>query len=103
MIWGDLFIGEAHAEPYLWAAVALSHGFIGSGVAWVLAAALRRRWAVVLASLGYALWETQQGLLMDGILDWCAFTLGALMIRWPVGGWLAVMILAIAGAAVRNG
>lgn len=100
-MWRDLLTGEAHGEWHHWAATACAHAFLGFGVAAGLALALPELWAILIASSVCALWERRQKLFWDGLLDWTAFTLGALMIVWPVAAWLSVIALALVGALAR--
>ena len=84
----DLLIGEAHADPYVWAAVLLAHAMIGvflmSTLGALVACWLRDGWAgvSVVASL-YAAWEvlqfTKGAPAADCALDWSVVVLGAIL------------------------
>lgn len=114
----DLLIGEAHADPYAWAAVLLAHAMIGvmlmSTLGALVAVWLRDGWAgvSVVASL-YAAWEVLQvtagAPASDCALDWSVVVLGAILAlslwqrRASLGlrAILALLIVCLAGIRRR--
>lgn len=85
----DLLVGESQAAPHYWASVLLAHAMIGVALmflAGIVAAALFGDAAagLVLVACVYAAWEIAQFVqggvsVADGVLDWCAVMLGAVV------------------------
>ena len=101
-MWRDLLTGEAQRDPYVWGSVALSHAWIGFSLATLAGCVLPGAWAAALVLPAYAAWEWRQGLLADGVLDWCAVALGACAVLWPAPALLAVWAVVAAGVWVRS-